>query len=599
MSEFAGAREIRFQLYDLLDTEALATRARFSGQGRDVYDAVLDTAERVAAEYFAPHTRAADLREPWLEDGKVTLLPEVKAALDAFAAAGFLGAHHDEALGGLQLPWTVTQACLSYFQAANIATTAYPFLTIAAGNLLARFADEAQQRRYLKPMLAGRYFGTMCLSEPQAGSSLSDIKTTARPRDNGSYALRGTKQWISGGEHELAENIVHLVLARTEGAPPGAKGLSLFIVPRYRVNDDGNRGTANDIALVSLLHKMGYRGTVSTILNFGENDRCVAYLIGEPNQGLAYMFQMMNEARIGVGLGAAMLAHAGYLHALDYAKTRLQGRHPGGKDTTAPPVAIVEHADVKRMLLAQKAYAEGAMALCFYAARLVDDEMTAPDEAARQDAGLLLELLTPICKTWPSDYGPRANDLAIQVLGGYGYTRDYPVEQYYRDNRLNPIHEGTNGIQAIDLLGRKAGLEDGRALALLSARIAATCQEAFATQGLTEHARALEHAVATMRQVTETHLRALAAGKRNEALANASLYAEALGHVIVAWMWLRQALVAERRLAAAAPPEADYLRGKRQACRYFFAYELPRVAPLAAILERMEQTCAETSPDWL
>jgi butyryl-CoA dehydrogenase len=594
VSEFVDARVLRFQLFDLLDVCALTERERFAGQERATYEAVLDTALRLAAGRFAPHNRAADRDEPRLENGRVIVHPEVKPALAAFAEAGFLAAHHDAALGGAQLPWTVVQAAFACFQAANIATAAYPFLTVAAGNVIRRFGDSAQQARCLPPLLDGRWLATMCLSEPGAGSSLADIRTTARVTPDGTWRLAGTKHWISAGAHELSDNILHLVLARTEGAPPGVKGLSLFLVPRDRVAPDGRPGAPNGVALVSLLHKMGYRGTTSTILAFGEREDCIAELIGGRHQGLACMFQMMNEARIGVGLGAAMLGHAGYRHALDYARERRQGRLPQAKDPRQPPVPIIAHADIRRMLLAQKAWSEGGIALCLFAARLVDDAATAPEAAARREAALLLEVLTPVCKAWPAVYGPRANDLAIQVLGGYGYTRDYPVEQYYRDNRLNPIHEGTNGIQAIDLLGRKVALEGGAALGLLAVRLSRCAERARAVPPLAPLGAALEAAWRRLRAVTETLLRREPA----EALADATLYLEAFGHVLVAWLWLEQALCAERAGPGGAA-DGDFLRGVVQACRFFFAYELPQVGAWCEVLEQSERLTLETEPDWL
>ena len=368
-------------------------------------------------------------------------------------------------------------------------------------------------------------------------------------------------------------------------------------MPRYRVNADCTLGPRNDVALVSLLHKMGYRGTTSTILSFGEDESCVAHLIGERHQGLAYMFQMMNEARIGVGLGAAALGHAGYRYAAHYARERRQGRPLSGRDPTQPPVPIIAHPDVRRMLLAQRAWSEGGMALCLYAARLVDDERTASDEATRRDATLLLDLLTPICKAWPSIYGPRANDLAIQVLGGYGYTRDYPVKQYYRDNRLNPIHEGTNGIQGLDLLGRKVGAGDGEGFRRLGLRVAATIVEACAQLVLAGLGEQLKLAWSRLDATTSHVGDVVARGKRDEALADASLYLEAFGHVVVAWLWLEQALRAERLLELGAA-DADFLRGKRQACRYFFAYELPQVATWCDTIERMDGICLATAPEW-
>ena len=417
-------RDLDFLLYELLKVEELTERPPFADHSRETFEAAIETARKIAEERFLPLYRETDLHEPRIVEGRVEMIPSVKEALDAAAEAGFIAAHKPFEQGGMQLPWTVAQAALAHFKAANIGIFAYHFLTIVAANMIDAFGNEAQKARYLEALLAGRFYGTMALTEPQAGSSLADIRTSAEPTEAGHYLLKGSKIFISCGAHELSENIVHLVLARIKGAPPGVKGISLFIVPRYRMEGDGRAG--NDITLTGLIHKMGYRGTTSTMLQFGEKGECRGELLGEPHMGLSYMFRMMNEARIGVGLGAACLGYVGYLNALDYARNRPQGRKPDAKDPSRPPIAIIEHADVKRMLLAQKAYVEGALALCFYAARLIDEQRTAPEVEARRKAGLLLELLTPIVKAWPSDYGAEANSLAIQVLGGYGYTRDYP-----------------------------------------------------------------------------------------------------------------------------------------------------------------------------
>ena len=430
---------------------------------------------------------------------------------------------------------------------------------------------------------------------------MSDIRTRAEPQADGSYRLFGNKMWISGGEHELAENIVHLVLAKIPGAPPGVKGISLFIVPRRLVDAEGRAGERNDVALAGLNHKMGYRGTVNTLLNFGEGKfrpggqaGAIGTLVGEPNRGLTYMFHMMNEARIGVGLGATMLGYTGYLHALDYARNRPQGRHPGAKDPTAPQVPIVEHADIKRMLLAQKAYAEGALALNLYCARLVDEQKTGETDAARADAGMLLDLLTPIAKSWPSQWCLEANSLAIQVHGGYGYTRDYPVEQFYRDNRLNPIHEGTHGIQGLDLLGRKVVQQGGAALALLGREIEKTCRDAGALRETVQFARSLGEAVARLGLTTQ---KLHGAGNVERTLANASTYLEAFGHVVLAWMWLRAAVIAARRLEVGSDEEAFY-RGKLQAAAYFFRWELPKTAQWCDLLESLDTTTLDMRDDW-
>lgn len=591
-------REIAFLLDGLLDLGPLLSRDRFRHLDRSDLDQVLDVADGLAVDLFAPHYHAADQHEPERVDGKVVMLPAVKAAVDAFAEAGFLAAHHDEELGGQQLPWCIVQAAFSFFQTANIATAAYPFLTIGAGNLIRAFGSAKQQARFLGPMLTGRFFGTMALSEPQAGSSLADIRTLATPNPDGSYRITGTKQWISAGEHELSENIIHMVLARIQGAPAGVKGISLFIVPRYRVGDNGALVGDNDVRLVSLLHKMGYRGTTSTILSFGEEGRCQGFLVGQPHQGLSYMFQMMNEARIGVGLGAAALGYAGYRYSADYARTRPQGRPLEARDPTTPMVPIIEHADVRRMLLQQKAASEGALALCLYCARLVDEERTAPDEAARKQASLLLELLTPIAKSWPSEHCLEANKWAIQILGGYGYTRDYPVEQYYRDNRLNPIHEGTYGIQANDLLGRKVFMGEGAALSVLAEAVNQTIVQAASVPALAPQAQLLTQALERVGQVTTLLGRVRAEGHIALCLANATTYLEMFGHTVLAWIWLRQALVAETSLAAGSG-DAAYLNGKLTTCRWFFAHELPKTVTQAAILTSLDRTTLDTPADWL
>jgi len=600
-SRLLSRRDLEFLLYDWLDVTSLCARPRFSDHSRETFDAALDASERIAADYFLPHRRKGDLVEPTFDGERVHLIPEIAESFRAFADAGLIAAAQDYELGGMQLPVTVDKACFAYVLAANVGSAGYPLLTAANANLLLAYGSGAQIDAFVRPLLAGRYAGTMCLSEPQAGSSLADITTRAEP--DGScelgeqYRLFGNKMWISGGEHDLTSNIVHLVLAKIPGGPPGVKGISLFIVPRRLLAADGTPAERNDVSLAGLNHKMGYRGTVNTLLNFGEGrfrpdgrPGAVGYLVGERHRGLACMFHMMNEARIGVGLGAVALGYAGYLESLEYARQRPQGRPVTSRDPASPPVRIIEHPDVRRMLLAQKAYAEGGLALNLYCARLVDEQHTAQSGSERADAALLLDILTPIAKSWPSQWCLAANDLAIQVLGGYGYTRDYPVEQFYRDNRLNPIHEGTHGIQALDLLGRKVTMQGGRALALLGARLGATVAAARGTRDadLAAWADALEAAAGRIVRVT----RALHdAGDPARTLANASVYLEAFGHVVVAWIWLAQALVAHGRVG-------DFFDGKRRACRYFFGWELPRTGPQFELLERLDDTTLDMRDAW-
>ncbi|NCL77879.1 acyl-CoA dehydrogenase C-terminal domain-containing protein [Rhodococcus sp. YH1] len=591
-------RDLDFLLYEWLNVESLTARTRFAEHSRETFDAVLDLSADMATKHFAPHNKKADAQEPRIgDDGKVEIIPEVKAALELFAKAGLIGSSFDEELGGMQLPVTVLRAAMAWFQAANAGTSSYPFLTVGNANLIATHGSEEQIATYVPSLLEGRFFGTMCLSEPQAGSSLADITTKAVPQDDGSYRLTGTKMWISGGDHELSENIVHLVLAKIPGGPAGVKGISLFIVPKILVGGDGQLGERNDVALVGLNHKMGNRGTTNTLLNFGDGTftpggraGAVGYLLGEPHKGLAYMFHMMNEARIGVGFLATSLGYAGYLQSLEYARTRTQGRPLGDKDPSSPPVPLIEHADVRRMLLAQKAYVEGALALGLYCSTLVDEQQTAEDEEARARAGLLLDMLTPVAKSWPSQWCLEANSLAIQVHGGYGYTREFDVEQFYRDNRLNPIHEGTHGIQGLDLLGRKVVMQGGAGLALLGETIGRTVARAVDAGG--DAARYAGQLQAAVTRVAATTARLWSTGDPEVALANSSVYLEAVGHVIVSWMWLEQLLAAGTR-------EGGFYDGKRAAARYFFAFELPKTGPQFDLLDSLDRTTLDTDPAWL
>lgn len=597
MINIINRRDLEFQLFEALDADALTMRPRHADHTRETFVAALDMAQAIASEKFAPHNRKADENEPLFDGERVTMIPEIKEAVKAFSDAGLIAASHDYELGGMQLPVTIAQACLSLFKSANAATTSYPGLTIGNANVIRRFGTPAQKQKYLAALLAGRFFGTMALTEPQAGSSLSDITTTATLNQDGTYSLTGNKIFISGGDHELTQNIVHLVLAKIPGGPPGVKGISLFIVPKFRVNDDGSLGQSNDVKLAGLIHKMGWRGTTSTMLSFGENGRCVGELIGEPHKGLSYMFHMMNEARIGVGMGAVMLGYRGYLAALDYARERPQGRAPGSKNPLEPQVKLIEHADVRRMLLAQKAYVEGGYGLCMYAARLVDEQRTGETDEARREAGLLLDLLTPVVKSWPSQWCLEANSLAIQVHGGYGYTRDYPVEQFYRDNRLNPIHEGTHGIQALDLLGRKVTQENGAALELLSCRMHDTIASASGHEQLEPNANALKAALADIRE-TVRHIEAAAVGDVALGLANASVFLEAFGHVAVAWIWLRQAVAAAEGLAKGNPADDDFYRGKLRACRWFYRWELPRTEAQNKLLRSLDDSTLTMAAAW-
>jgi alkylation response protein AidB-like acyl-CoA dehydrogenase len=618
-----------FLLHQWLGVGGLLQRPRFADHSTDTFASVLDTCERIAGEKFAPFNRLSDTQEPHFDGERVHLPQATHDALAAYVDSGMLAAAQDYEWGGMQLPCVIEMAANAFFSKASVAMGGYAMLTSGNANLLMAHGTPLQREVFAKNGFAGRWFGTMCLSEPQAGSSLSDVATRAVPDGDDfeadplgpRYRLRGNKMWISAGEHELTENIVHLVLAKIPGPDgkliAGTRGISLFIVPKRLVNTQAElTGERNDVALAGLNHKLGYRGTTNTLLNFGEGKYpvrgaagAIGYRVGAPGEGLRCMFHMMNEARIGVGLGAVMLGYAGYEASLDYARQRPQGRPitGSGKDAAQPQVPLIQHADIRRMLLAQKSYVEGGLALELYCARLVDELHTGDDAAvldngltARAEAHLLLEMLTPIAKSWPSEWCLEANSLAIQVHGGYGYTRDFMVEQYWRDNRLNMIHEGTHGIQALDLLGRKVVMQGGAGLKLLATHISRTAQRAGQVQGLAEPANALAGALQRLGAATRA---AWATGVPEEALANATPYLQAFGHVVLAWVWLDVALAAQAAVdgAGEAPAQtsvdAALLNGKIAAMQYFFAYELPKIDAWLLVASRREPLCRHMTDD--
>ena len=606
-----------FLLYEWLEVSSLQQRERFADHSRETFDAVLDTCERIAKEKYAPFNRLVDTEEPHFDGEKVILPQATHDAQKAYAASGMLSASQDYDIGGMQLPYTVESAANSFFAMASVSMGS-GLLTVGNANLLMVHGSDLQRQVFALNEFSGRWSGTMCLSEPQAGSSLSDVMTRATPDGDAfasdplgaRYRLKGNKMWISAGDHELTENIVHLVLAKIPDADgkliPGVRGISLFIVPKKMVNEKAElTGVRNDVALAGLNHKCGWRGTTNTLLNFGEGkfrvktdnaasdgSGAVGYLVGEPGRGLSYMFHMMNEARIGVGMAATMLGMAGYEASLEYAKNRPQGRPVAGggqkvvKDAAQAQVRIIEHADIKRMLLAQKSYSEGALALELYCAKLVDEQHTGEASAA-DEARLLLEVLTPIAKSWPSEWCLEANSLAIQIHGGYGYTRDFPVEQYWRDNRLNMIHEGTHGIQGMDLLGRKVLMEEGRGVHLLGARMRETADKAMVYADLAADAKALNTALQKVIAATQM---AWSSGQPQEALANAVPYLQAFGHLVLAWIWLD---VSASCRGAQTPAQT----GRQAAAKYFFHYELPKIDAWLHVVSNRDMTCANLAED--
>jgi alkylation response protein AidB-like acyl-CoA dehydrogenase len=590
---FIDPRDIAFWLYDWLGADALTGHPAYADHSRETFDAVLELAERLATDRFATHYKKSDRVEPSLENGVVRVIPEIKQALKDYAEAGLFAASFAPEHGGLGLPHVVDAAAMAHFMAANISTAAFPMLTAANARVLVKFGTPAQIETFALPEIAGKTFGTMCLSEPQAGSSLADVMTRAVPDGDDElgprYRLTGNKMWISSGDHDITDNIIHLVLAKIPGAdgklPPGTGGITLFIVPKVLPD-----GTRNDVCVAGLNHKMGYRGIPNCLLNFGEAGGAVGWRLGEAGQGLAIMFHMMNEARIFVGLGAAALAARGYRQSLDYARERLQGRPALAKDPAQPQRAIIEHTDVKRMLLAQKAFSEGALSLILYCARLMDRERVAGDETERARLSSLLGLLTPVAKSWPSEFGLAANDFAIQIHGGYGYTRDFDVEQVYRDNRLNPIHEGTHGIQAIDLLGRKIIRDKGVAMAALGAEIAQTVADASAVSGLAGLARELDQLWGRIDASTRG---LMALDDPAGALDNASAFLTAFGHLVVGWLWLDQATIIHGDTGC----DRSFREGKLRACRYFIEAELPKAVPLLELVAGLNDVAATMPED--
>ena len=592
-------RDLEFFLYEMFNVEALTNRKKYQDHDRTTFNGAMDTAQAIAEKFYIPIRQKIDANEPTFDGEKIHIIPEIKAGLDAVLQAGLSSPTSDYEMGGMQLPLVAASGAFAYLSAAASTSLGYISLTHANCNLIEAYGSKEQIAKWVIPQREGRFFGTMAMTEPSAGSGLGDLITSATRSDDGSYRVTGNKIWISGGDHNLSENIVHLVLARVKGAPKGVKGISLFIVPKFLVNDDGSMGERNEVALAGLFHKMGGRGHTSTALSFGEKNGAVAYLVGEENKGLMYMFHMMNEARILVGTGAALTALTGFQYSLYYAKERPQGRLLSSKDPHSLPVNIIEHPDVKRMLLTQKAYAEGAYALCLYGHQLADDEKTALTEEERKHASTILDFLTPIIKSWPSEWGPKSNDLAIQVLGGHGYVNEHPVEMFYRDNRLNPIHEGTTGIQSLDLLCRKVPMNDFAGYQAFLAVIQNTIDSTSSCEGLTTFSQSLADAVINLRDVTE-HV--LAAAKNNNpdlVFSNSVSYLTMFGHITIAWLWLQQGSIATSALEKSPHiDEQKFYQGKLQAMKYFFNSELPLTYHWGSLVKNIDSTSFDTQADW-
>jgi len=594
--KFVSIRNIKFLLYEVHDLESLTAYPYFSDHNREVFDLVLDTALKMARDLLHPHFQEMDRTPPYLEDGQVKVNPMVREFLNQCGQGGWIGAPFPYEVQGQQLPETLLMACNHVFSAANFSATAFQLLITGAAHLILSFGSEELKETYLPRMLAGEWQGTMAMTEPQAGSSLSDVITRAEPTDSGYYKIRGQKIFISAGDHNGADNIIHLMLAKIKGAPAGVKGISLFVVPKKRPGNDGTM-ESNDVTVATIYHKLGYRGCPITQLSLGDNDDCRGYLVGEPHKGLSYMFQMMNEARLGVGMQATSIAAAAYYQSLEYAKTRPQGRKISTKDPALPQVPIIDHADVRRMLLFQRSVVEGALSLLVQCARY-SDNLKAGEGEGTDRYTFLLDLLTPAAKTFPSEMGLLSVSQGLQVLGGYGYCDEFALEQHFRDSRIHPIHEGTTGIQALDLLGRKVVMKNGKALILFIEEVQPAIHAASGHADLKPYGDRLGDAMETVQRIT-VHLAQFALkGEVERFLADATLYLELFGIVAVAWQWLLQGLAAQKALAGQpTESEARFYRGKLLTMRYFYHYEVPKIKGLAERLFEADGLTADMDTD--
>lgn len=589
---FYSKRDLQFQLFENLKVLDLTRFKYFEDHSQETFQMVLEAADQIAVTSLFPLLTDMDRNEPQLIGGKIQVHEGMKKIVWKFGQDGWINATFSYEEGGQQLPNTIHLAAGFIFQAANYSSSVYPFLTTGAANLIRTFGSQRLIDTFIPNMYNGKWQGTMALTEPDAGSSLTDLSTMAIPTEKeGVFKIQGQKIYISCGDHDACENVIHLMLARIKGSPSGVKGISLFIVPQKRVPDN----EPNDVLTEGIYHKMGYKGAPIAHLMIGSNDGTEGYLVGEANKGLSYMFQMMNEARVGVGMNAAAIGTAAFQSSLAYAKERPQGRKITEKDPLKPQIPIIGHADVKRMLLFQKSVTEGALSLLLYCAKL-GDLVHVADGKEKEEASLLLDLLTPIAKSYPSEMCCLTTSAAVQILGGAGYTTDFPVEQYYREARIHPIHEGTTGIHGLDLLGRKVLMQEGKALQLFAAEIMKTISSAKKLTHLIPFAEKLEKYLQRAQQ-TSFHLFGKASQNPEEFLADASLYLEYIGILTISWQWLRQGITVQEALDGGSS-ENDFYKGKLMAMRYFFEYELVKMDGLGKRLVSDDMVTVEMKGEW-
>ncbi|MBX2872204.1 MAG: acyl-CoA dehydrogenase [Saprospiraceae bacterium] len=585
MEKYMNMDTLRFQLFDVLKLEELLEYEHYQDFDKESVNIFLDSIKDFSDQELFSCFREMDEQPARYEDGKIIVHPQVKTMMEKGGELGMIGGVFDYDNGGMQIPGLAFQAANYIMEAANNHLPGYIGLTTGAAGLILAYGNQELKDTYTPKMFEGKWGGTMCLTEPQAGSSLSDITTAAYPQEDGSYTIKGQKIFISGGDHEYCENVVHLLLARIEGAPSGTKGISLFVVPKRRITASGLED--NDVQTAGDFQKMGQKGYCTTHLVFGEQDDCRAWLVGEENRGLTYMFKMMNEARIGVGRGAVAIASAAYHASLQYANERPQGRiieNDGKKNVDAEQTLIINHPDVRRMLLSQKAIYEGALSLTLQSA-LYHDLSRVTEGEEQEKYHLLLELLTPITKTYPSEKGRKSIDNGLQILGGYGFCTDFVLQQYYRDIRIFSLYEGTTGIQSLDLLARKVTMNNGRALQLLVAEMQEAIEAAMTYDELKPYAKALGDKMQLTQQVLGHLLAYAMKGKYQEFLADATIFMEFMGTIVIAWQWLKLATVAKEALVTGQGKyTAEFYESNIHTMKFFYKYELSRTTGLAEIL---------------
>jgi len=573
----ADRRDVDFVLHEQLNVGALSEDDRFAEFNRKTVDLIINEARNLAVKEILPTFKDGDEQGCRFENGQVFVPESFKRAYDLFVEGEWLAMPEDPEYGGQGMPRTVALAAGDYFNGANYAFMMYPGLTHGAALLVEAFGTERQKRLFLKNMFSGKWSGTMLLTEPEAGSDVGNLSTTAVKNEDGTYSITGNKIFISAGEHDMVENIVHPVLARIEGAPAGTKGISLFLVPKYRVNEDGSLGSFNDVVCTGIEHKMGINGNATCSLTLGGKGQCVGELLGEENKGMRAMFLMMNEARLLVGMQGFCCASASYMNAVNYARERIQGKNLlQMMDANAPAVPIIQHPDVRRMLLSMKSYVEGMRSLLYYAGHLSDRMVIAADEAEKARLQGMLDLLIPICKGYVTDKAFEVCSLGVQVFGGYGFIREYPQEQLLRDCRITMIYEGTNGIQAMDLLGRKLGMNKGKPIMDLMIEIQQTIAQAKAFENLKESAIKVEKALNRLGEVA-MHLGAMAMSpKVMSAFSFAHPFMEASGDVVMAWMLLWRGGIAAAQLEKGAKKkDLAFYEGQMKSVQYFTQVVLP------------------------